>query len=190
MVHGEPMWLFAPLSGFKTSLYEGGIKPPDFDQNTTIITISSNNASSNLIKSFVYVTDIMPTILDMAGVSHPSTYKGHDVHALMGKSIKPLLDGTVEIIHPTNEAISGEMFNNTSVRMGEWKGVHMSYDKTGVWKLFNLATDLGENTDLADQHLIFQETSNVQIHSRCKSSSNRTIFNAISTNNSKRYTNY
>ena len=140
----------SPLSGFKTSQYEGGTRPPLIIKEPQSSPSSSNNTSSNLIKSFVYVTDITPTILELANVSHPSTYNGTEVHAMMGKSLKPLLDGTVDVIHPADEAISGEMFNNTSVRMGEWKAT--SYGYPPQWKLFNLATDLGENTDLASQH--------------------------------------
>ena len=34
--------------------------------------------------------------------------------------------------------------------MGDWKAT--SYGVPPQWKLFNLATDLGENTDLAAQH--------------------------------------
>ena len=142
----------SPFSGFKTSLYEGGIRPPMIIKEAESSPSHSNNASSNLVKSFVYVTDITPTILDLAGVSHPSTYNGTDVHALMGTSLKALLNSTVDVIHPANETISEEMFNTTSVRMGDWKGIHQASDKSGVWHLYNLATDLGENTDLADQH--------------------------------------
>jgi arylsulfatase A-like enzyme len=138
----------SPFSGFKTSLYEGGTRPP------AIIKLPHSSPSptpnGNLIKSFTYVTDITPTVLDLAGVSHPSSYKGHPVHSLMGKSLKPLLDGTVKVVHPADEAIGGEMFNNTSLRMGDWKAT--SYGVPLQWKLFNLATDPGENTDLSSQH--------------------------------------
>ena len=141
----------APLSGFKTSLYEGGTRPPAIIKPPqSISSVASGNASSNLIKSFTYVTDITPTILELANVSHTSTYNGTAVHAIMGKSLKPLLDGTTDVVHPADEAIGGEMFNNTSVRMGDWKA--NSYGSPPQWKLFNLATDLGENTDLASQH--------------------------------------
>ena len=71
---------------------------------------------------------------------------------MTGKSLKPLLEGTVDKVHADNETIPQELFNQTSVRMGNWKGVHEATDKTGVWKLYNLATDLGENTNVADQH--------------------------------------
>ena len=141
----------SPFSGFKTSLYEGGVRPPAIIKEAESVSPpASTNSSSNLVKSFVYVTDITPTILELAGVSHPSTYQGHDVHAVMGKSLNPLLNGTMEKIHPDDEAIAGEMFNNTSVRMGDWKAT--SYGYPPQWKLYDLATDLGENTDLASKH--------------------------------------
>jgi arylsulfatase A-like enzyme len=141
----------SPFSGFKTSLYEGGVRPPAIIKEAESVSPpASTNSSSNLVKSFVYVTDITLTILELAGVSHPSTYQGHDVHAIMGKSLNPLLNGTMEKIHPDDEVIAGEMFNNTSVRMGDWKAT--SYGYPPQWKLYNLATDLGENTDLASQH--------------------------------------
>ena len=89
----------------------------------------------------------------MAGVSHPSTYKGHDVHSLVGTSIKLLLNGTVDVVHPADEAISSEMLNQSSVRMGEWKAIHVSGQQD--WKLYNMATDLG---DVAAQHLDIVQT--------------------------------
>jgi arylsulfatase A-like enzyme len=119
----------SPLSGFKTSFYEGGTRPPMIIKAPQ----SSSSPSDNLIKSFVYVTDIIPTVLDLAGVPHPSTYKGHEVHPMTGKSLTPLLNGTAESIHPPTEAIAGEMFNNTSVRMGDWKAT--SYGYPPQWKL-------------------------------------------------------
>ena len=144
----------SPLSGYKTSFYEGGTRPPAIIKAPQTSSASSsspsNNTNTNLVKSFVYVTDITPTMLELANVSHTTSYQGHDVHAMMGKSLKPLLDGTVEVVHPADEAIGGEMFNNTSVRMGDWKAT--SYGAPPQWKLYNLANDLGENTDVAAQH--------------------------------------
>ena len=58
--------------------------------------------------------------------------------------------GTVDVVHPPDEAISSEMFNQSSVRMGDWKAIHVSGQRD--WKLYNIATDLGENTDVAAQH--------------------------------------
>ena len=80
-------------------------------------------------------------------------YNGHQVHPPMGKSIKPLLDGKVDMIHASDEPIAQEMFNNTAVFMGDWKAMkNMPPISDGKWHLFNIATDIGENTDLASQH--------------------------------------
>jgi arylsulfatase A-like enzyme len=141
----------SPLSGYKTSFYEGGTRPPLLikEPQTSSSPSSNTNATSNLVKSFVYVTDITPTILELAKVSHPTNYQGREVHPMMGKSLNALLNGTAQVVHPPDETISGEMFNNTSVRMGDWKAT--VYGVPPQWKLYNLANDLGENTNLANQ---------------------------------------
>jgi hypothetical protein len=36
--------------------------------------------------------------------------------------------------------------------MGDWRGLHEVTDKQGVWRLYNLANDPGENINVADQH--------------------------------------
>src|SRR5690242_7593047 len=71
---------------------------------------------------------------------------------MMGKSLKPLLEGKVNKIYSDNETVPLELFNQTTVRMGNWVGIHVATDKTGVWKLFDLGNDLGENTNVASQH--------------------------------------
>ena len=142
----------SPLSGFKTSFYEGGTRPPMIiKQAQSTNPASASNSASNLVKSFAYVTDITPTVLELANVSHPSTYNGHEVAPMTGKSLKSLLEGKVDRVYEDNETIPAELFNQSTVRMGEWKAIHDATDKTGVWKLYNLASDLGENNDLSAQ---------------------------------------
>ena len=53
----------SPLSGFKTSFYEGGVKSPLIIKEPQPVSSSASTTSANLVKSFVYVTDITPTIL-------------------------------------------------------------------------------------------------------------------------------
>ena len=47
-------------------------------------------------------------------------------------------------------------FNETSVRMGDWQGLHGSDavypNGSDVWQLYNLASDLGEQHNVAAQH--------------------------------------
>ena len=95
----------APLSGFKASVYEGGIRAPFIVKEptsmaptagptTTTNTTRAANMTSSPIKSFMFLTDLTPTFLDYAGVPQPgSTYNGTEVHPIMGKSLRPLFNG-------------------------------------------------------------------------------------------------
>jgi arylsulfatase len=162
----------APLSGFKTGTYEGGIRPPFIIKEpsttstaatgsssalpaVTNITNTTNATASNVIKSFAFVTDMTPTILDYAKVSQPpagSTYKGNQTHPIMGKSIKPLLNGTVDRVHGLEEPIGVEMFNSSALFMGDWVAIWDGAHPTGKWQLYNYVNDPAQNNNLADQN--------------------------------------
>jgi arylsulfatase A-like enzyme len=149
----------SPFSGWKGSQFEGGtrfpllVKMPNTVSSSSPSTTNTSTSSSktNLVKSFAFVNDITPTILDLAKVSHPDTYKGRPVHAMMGKSLVPILTGATDKVHSDNEPIAMELFNATSVRMGDWKAL-IDQASPGKWKLFNVATDIGEDNDLSAQH--------------------------------------
>jgi arylsulfatase A-like enzyme len=85
------------------------------------------------------VTDLTPTFLDYANVPHPgSTYNGTGVHPMMGKSIRPLINGSTAEIHTIDEPIGMEMFNNTAVYEGPWVAVNDKSHPIGKgWQLFN-----------------------------------------------------
>ncbi len=148
----------APLSGYKVTEYEGGVRSPFVvkEPGTSSPTTSGSNTTSNLgvIKAFTYVTDITPTILEYAGVNHPgSSYNGHEVHPMMGKSLRSLFNGTVDRIYGETEIVADEMFNNSAVWMGDWKAMkHEAPIGDGKWQLHNLATDPTELINVADQH--------------------------------------
>ena len=145
----------SPFSGYKASFYELGIAVPLIIKEPKTMA-SSSPSSSNIVKGYAFVNDITPTILQIANVSYPATYRGYVVHPLMGKSLKPLLEGTVDQVYADNEPLGAELFNQTSVRTGDWTAVHGSSEVypngTDVWKLYNLASDAGQNNNVADQH--------------------------------------
>jgi arylsulfatase len=162
----------SPLSYFKSTMGEGGvrapfvIKPPQeaAATNTTaasppLLSTSSSSTTSNqsqlkIIKAFVDVTDITPTILDYPGVQPPGpTYHGMAVHPIMGKSLRPLLEGKVEKVYADNEPIAKEFADNTAVYMGDWKAEkNLPPFSDGKWHLYNYVSDIGENNDISAQH--------------------------------------
>lgn len=91
----------SPLSGFKVAEYEGGTRAPFIVKEPAAgVSSSSSAAIPKVIKAFAYVDDVTPTILDYAGVQPAdSTYKGHPVHAIMGKSLKSLFNGTSDKVY-------------------------------------------------------------------------------------------
>ncbi len=164
-----------PLSGFKATEYEAGtrvpfvVKEPIGIPSSQQITKSPNTPSSvastaatstvgtenpKMIKAFAYVNDVTPTILDYAGIKHPgTTYKGMQVHPIMGKSLKSLFNGTSNKVYGENEIVADEMFNNTAVYMGDWKAMkHQRPLTDGKWQLYNIVNDPGENVNVANQH--------------------------------------
>ncbi len=140
----------SPFSYFKTTQGEGGVRPPLVIKTPG----TSNQTAPKIIAAFVHVNDMTPTMMEYAGAKHPgSTYNGHEAHPIMGKSLKPLLDGVVAQVYSDDEPVSQEMFNNTAVWMGDWKAVrNFQPVGDGQWHLFNITADVGENMDLSNQH--------------------------------------
>jgi arylsulfatase A-like enzyme len=79
-------------------------------------------------------------MLEYAGVQQPgTTCNGMQVHPIMGKSIKPLLENKVQKVHVDDQPIAQEMFNNTAVFMGDWKAEKNEPPiSDGKWHLFNI----------------------------------------------------
>lgn len=140
----------APHSGVKTTMLNGGIRPPFVIKEPQ----ATNTTELDIVKAFVHVSDMTPTFLEYANVSHPgSEYNGREVSPLMGKSIKPLLEGNVDKIHNDDEILSAEMFGNRLALMGDWKARYQIFPAgDGQWKLFNIAQDIREATDVSKEH--------------------------------------
>ena len=58
-----------PLDYFKLTVGEGGIRTP-------LIVAGPGIDGPSMVDSFVYVTDVMPTLLDFAGLTHPDEFRG------------------------------------------------------------------------------------------------------------------
>ena len=134
-----------PLRMFKGYLSEGGIRTP------LVIAGRGVTEGGRLSAAFAHVLDIPATILDAAGVPHADTFAEHAVAPLQGKSLTPVLAGQAEAVHAPTDWQGWELFGNRAIREGNWKLLWMCPPAgTGEWQLYDLASDPGETTDLAD----------------------------------------
>lgn len=134
----------APFRYFKGYPTEGGIRAPFF--------ISYPGLPSNgLTSARAHVSDVMPTLLDLAGVPHPgATFAGRAVIPMTGVSLRPLLDGRATAVRPETEVVADELMGKRFVSEGALKAVWMPPPHgRGRWQLFDLAADPSERADLA-----------------------------------------
>ena len=150
-----PRWASAgtaPARLYKSFNSEGGIRvpmmiryPPLTSQRTGVID-----------HSFATVMDIMPTLLELAGASHPgAAYKSRDVVPMRGKSwVKYLSNPDSEKhIHDEDTVTGWELFDRQALRKGKWKAVMIPPPfGPGKWQLYDLTVDPGETDDLSKEH--------------------------------------
>ncbi len=134
------------LRGVKRQCYEGGIRIPFIARWKGRI---KEDVTSDLPFAFY---DLMPTFCDVAGVRNfPKRYvnKKKTVDYFDGISIFPTLmsDEKAQKKHPHLYWEFAET-NQIAVRMGDWKLIVIR----GVPHLYNLATDLHEDKDVAQEH--------------------------------------
>ena len=137
----------SPLAYYKFFAREGGMRVP------MIIAGSVVAQTGSVSNAFTYVTDLAPTILEIANVrSAGGTYQGREVERVTGKSLLPLLSGRAERAHAPDEAIGYELAGNAALFKGDHKIV---MDRgpvgDGEWHLFNFVADPGETLDLRSQ---------------------------------------
>ena len=99
-----------------------------------------------LSRQIGHVTDIMATLVDVAGTKHPDSYDGHPIQALEGKSLLPVFEGK-ERPHPA--PIFWEHEGNRAVRLGQWKLVAQQGRN---WELYDVEADRTEQKNLVASH--------------------------------------
>lgn len=134
----------APLTLFKGSASEGGMRVP--------FIVSGPGVRAGVVSNtFVYVSDITPTLLELAGVDAPkSTYNGRDVHPITGQSMLAYLTGESDEIHTGSHAVAYELAGSAAVFRDGYKLTKNNPpfgDKK--WHLYRIAEDPVERNDLA-----------------------------------------
>ncbi|MCL5042602.1 MAG: arylsulfatase [Gammaproteobacteria bacterium] len=144
-----PGWAYAsntPFFSYKGSPFNGGMRVPFLIRHPGLIPAGTRS------NAFGYVTDITPTLLELAGIEQPDgSYQERQVHRIMGKSLLPLWRGEAERIHGPDDVTVYELAGGIAVWQGDYKLVVASdaiNDRQGKL-LFNLAEDPFERNDLA-----------------------------------------
>ncbi|MDP1590583.1 MAG: sulfatase-like hydrolase/transferase [Prosthecobacter sp.] len=138
-----------PLRGGKGSTWEGGVRVP------TIARWPGKIAPGSVCDTVAGTIDLLPTCVSLAGGKVPAT------PVIDGRDISPLLLGkTQDSQREAHYYFAG--YNLQAVRQGPWKlaiatqpetmGKGAATDASKNPRLYNLDTEIGEQTNLADQH--------------------------------------
>ena len=136
----------SPFRYFKSFASEGGIRVP------LIIKMPGQAVHAGQWNhGFVHVTDLMPTLLELAEAAYPDQYNGHTIHPSTGKSIIPVLLGDSVTVH-TGDGFGWELFEMKAYIKGKWKLLRLPEPMgSGNWELYDLENDPAETTDLSAQ---------------------------------------
>jgi len=142
----------SPFRWYKTLTHEGGVHVP----MVVHWPAGLGNAAGTKRSQFAYVSDIVPTIYEILGITPPDTYRGTEQMPVTGHSFASVLDdGDAPA---TNTLQYFEFAGNRALIVERdgvwWKAVtrHLpgtDFD-TEPWELFDLTADPSECHDLAD----------------------------------------
>lgn len=135
-----PEWAAAvasPTHLFKFYTSEGGTRVP-------FIVAGPGVAAGTRVATPAFVTDVAPTLLDLAGAPAVA-----DAVPMTGRSLRPLLEGRAERAHPADAPVGMEVAGNAALFRGDLKLVRNQPPYgDGEWRLYDIARDPGETADL------------------------------------------
>ena len=138
-----------PFRGFKTHLYEGGVR-------SSLIAWGGPVAKRNYFNrtSVFSAVDLVPTLLDLTGTPHPkgTKFDGESLPGvLLGKSTASRKAPIYFRRPPDRDAFYGDNdLPDLAVRDGQWKFL-CEFDGTEP-ELYDMEKDRGETKNLAAQH--------------------------------------
>jgi arylsulfatase A-like enzyme len=138
-----------PLSGFKGSTAEGGMREP------AVMRWPGKIPAGKICDELTSTLDLLPTLAQLAGTKAPTD------RIIDGKNIWPLMAGKKGVTSPHKAFYYYKIDQLQAVRSGKWK-LHLPYkikrrnqekDSTNApLKLYDLETDIAEKNNVADQH--------------------------------------
>lgn len=156
--YGDHAGSAGPLREGKGTMFEGGCR------ESTIMWWPETIPAGTQCNEPAMTMDILPTVAHLIGAKLPD-------HKIDGKNIWPLIEGKTDAKSPHEAYFFYYGSQLQAVRMGDWKlhfphdyrtlngrqggtgGLPVNYDRAQIdLSLFNLRTDIGETTDVKDQH--------------------------------------
>jgi arylsulfatase A-like enzyme len=129
-----------PHRRHKTWVHEGGISTPLIAHWPAGIT-----AKNELRTTPAHVIDIVPTVLELAGIEKPKVWNGEPIPEAPGRSLSPAFAKDETIVR---DSLWWLHEDNKAIRVGDWKLVAAKGD---AWALYDLKTDRAEQHDLASK---------------------------------------
>jgi arylsulfatase len=144
-----------PFRRWKREVHEGGIADP------CIVSAPRLTDRGGVRRQFAHAIDVLPTVLELAGIEPPSEIDGIEQSRIDGKSFASVLrDGAAA---ETRDTQHFEMLGSRGIYHRGWKAVTFKplgamYDDgldpdapfdEDVWELFDVVADPSETNDLA-----------------------------------------
>jgi arylsulfatase len=138
----------APFRLFKSFTSQGGIKAP-----MIVKAPGARSGAGHWNHSFVHVTDILPTLLEVAAATYPDERDGRPLRTPIGRSIIPILEGAAGSTRGQDDGVGYELFEMKAYIRGDWKLLRLPEPfGSGEWALYDLARDPGEIHDVSDDY--------------------------------------
>ncbi|WP_084151274.1 arylsulfatase [Azohydromonas australica] len=138
----------APFRLFKGWTADGGIIAP------AIVRMPAQTQALPPVTVPTHITDVAPTILDVAGVKATATAAdGRPLLPMTGDSLTALLREPTAPRRFVERPVEGELFGGRFVRKGPWKLVSVLPPfGDNTWELYDVQKDRYENQNVAAQH--------------------------------------
>jgi arylsulfatase A-like enzyme len=139
----------APLRGGKATMFEGGIRVP------CIVVWPGVTKPGSRSNTVIQTSDFYPTLLNAVGTPLPANY------AIDGVDIRPALEGkplereAIFTYFPHSPPVPDWLPPSAAVHSGDWKLIRLFHEgEKGAhdYRLYDLANDIGEQTNLAARH--------------------------------------
>jgi arylsulfatase A-like enzyme len=141
-----PITSNTPLRGGKANIYEGGSREP-----LIVVWPEHIKPGSRNDQAIVQSIDFFSTLTELCGLNAPESVDGISfVPALKGES----LERDAIFCHFPHYTPAADGLPSTYVCKGEWKLIRFycdNEDQTDRLELYNLAEDIGESNNLADE---------------------------------------